>query len=131
MVNEAKQNAAADKARRELIEAKNNADQLAYQTEKTLNDLGDKVSEVEKKNIENKIKEVREASQTDDAARIKTLTDDLQNAFHALSQQMYAQEGGQPGGPPPGAGPVPGTNGSSGETPEEEGDVIEGEFREA
>jgi molecular chaperone DnaK len=118
MVQEARQHEAEDKKRRELIEAKNNADNLAYQLEKTLRELGDKVPANDRSNVESKINELKQAAQTDDINRIKRATDDAQNAFHALSQQLYAQgqpqAQGQPGGP----------SGSN------EGDVIDGEVKE-
>ena len=128
-----------------MIEAKNNADSLAYQTEKTLAELGDKVPAAEKTNIESQIKDLRAAIETDDAAKIKSQADALQNAFYALSQQLYAQQappdgnmaGGMPGADFPnyggnGAnGNGAGGNTANGHTPEDEGEVLEGEFREA
>jgi len=120
MVQEARQNEAADKQRRELIEAKNNADNMAYQTEKTLRELGDKVPANERSNIESKVNELKQAAQTDDLARIKRATEEVQQAFYALSQQLYAQ--GQPQGQAAG--------GPSGQQPGNEGDVIEGEVKE-
>jgi len=126
MVQEARQHEAADRKLRELVEARNTADNLAYQTEKTLKELSGKVPENERQNIQSKIEALREAMKGDDMERIKRLSEDLQNAFHALSQQLYAQQqtvGAQPGG-----------NGhySTGERrPDDEGEVIEGEFRSA
>jgi molecular chaperone DnaK len=120
MVQEARQNETADKQRRELIEAKNNADNMAYQTEKTLRELGDKVPANERSNIESKVNELKQAAQTDDSARIKRATEEVQQAFYALSQQLYAQ--GQPQGQTEG--------GPSGQGPGNEGDVIEGEVKE-
>jgi molecular chaperone DnaK len=142
MVDEAKSHEAEDKKRREAIEVKNNADSLAYQTEKTLNELGDKVPANEKQNIESQIKELRQAIESDDIQKIKSQSEALQNAFHALSQQLYAhQEGQQAGGMPgqgmPGSGfpnyggQAPNGNGDNGKAPDDEGEVIEGEFREA
>ncbi|MBT3240221.1 MAG: molecular chaperone DnaK [Chloroflexi bacterium] len=143
MVQQAKENEAEDKKNRELIENKNNADSLAYQTEKALVDLGDKVEAGEKENIEKLIEEVRTASQGNDLSQIKEKTDGLQNAFNALSQQLYAQEGGEPGAAPggmPGEGfPNYGGNGAgdnsngsgASDGPDDEGEVVEGEFREA
>ncbi len=96
---------AEDKKRREVIDARNTADNLVYQTEKALRDLGEKVSSEERGKIEGKINDLKAASQTDDMARIKKATDELQNMFYALSQQMYAQ---QPGQTPPQGGPQAG-----------------------
>ncbi len=126
MVREAKDHEADDRARRELIEARNNADQVAYQTEKTLDELGDKVPAAEKENIEAKIKALREVMNGEDTAKIKSQTEELQQAFHALSQQLYAQQQQAAGteGAPTG-------NGHSGAADgEDEGEVVEGEFRE-
>ncbi len=128
MVNEARSHEAEDRKRRELIEARNTADSLVYQTEKTLGELGDKVPANERQNIESKINDLREAIKGEDSNRIKALSEELQNAFHALSQQLYAQ---QAQGPQSG-GYAPGGNGSSHDGgPEDEGEVVEGEFREA
>ncbi len=120
-VQEARQHEAEDRKRRELIEARNTADNLAYQTEKTLRELGDKVPASEKSNIESKINELKQAAQSEDTARIKRLTEEVQQAFHALSQQLYAQ--GQPQPEAPGSGPST--------PPPSDGDVIDGEVREA
>ncbi|MFZ5819247.1 MAG: molecular chaperone DnaK [Chloroflexota bacterium] len=120
-VQEARQHEAEDKKRRDLIDARNTADNLAYQTEKTLKDLGDKVPAAEKTNIESKINELKQAAQGDDAERIKRLTEEVQQAFHALSQQLYAQ--GQPQPEAPG--------GPSAPPPSNDGDVIDGEVRDA
>jgi molecular chaperone DnaK len=123
MVKTDKDHQAEDRKRRELIEARNVADNISYQTEKTLNDLGDKMPGDERQNIESKIKDLREAIKGEDTERIKHQTEELQNAFHALSQQLYAQE-------------QPSTDSSNGNGrgpsgPEDEGEVVEGEFREA
>ena len=120
MVNEAKRNEAADRQRRELVEARNNADSLAYAAEKALRDLGDKVPSSDRTAIEKKIADLREALKGDDLNRIKRLSEEVQQASYALSQQIYAAQSGQSGG-----SSRPGGHGR------EEGDVVEGEFREA
>jgi molecular chaperone DnaK len=129
-VREAREHEAEDKRLRELVDARNTGDSIAYQTERTLRDLGDKVPASDRQNIEGKINDLREALKGSDAGRIKQLADEIQNAFHALSQQMYAQQG-QPAGEPQGYG-TPNTGGQPGQEPDrnEEGDVIEGEFHE-
>jgi molecular chaperone DnaK len=116
MVQESKQNEAADKKRREAIQVKNDADNMTYQVEKALRDLGDKVPSAEKASIETKVGELKQAAQGDDIEHIKKLTEELQNTFHALSQQMYAQ--GQGGQPQPEGGPAP------------DGNVVDGEVKE-
>jgi molecular chaperone DnaK len=120
-IREAREHEADDKRQRELIEARNTADQLAYQTEKTLQELGDKVPATEKNSIQNKINSLREALKGNDSSHIKRLSEELQNAFHALSQQLYAQQNGQ----------QPGKNGNGSHSSSDEGEVVEGEFREA
>ncbi|MEN6300002.1 MAG: molecular chaperone DnaK [Anaerolineaceae bacterium] len=121
MVNEARQHEDEDRKRRELIETRNMADSLAYQTEKALKDLGDKVPANERQNIEGKINELRQVMNGEDVASMRRLTEELQNAFHALSQQVYAQQTAQPS-----SGSSENNSGSTGE-----GEVVEGEFREA
>jgi molecular chaperone DnaK len=126
MVQESKQHESEDKKRRELIDARNTADNLAYQLEKTLRELGDKVSASDRSNIEAKVNDLKQAAQGDDLNRIKQTTDDAQNAFHALSQQLYAQGQPQPeGGPGPAAGEAGPSKG-----PGDDGDVVEGEVKE-
>jgi molecular chaperone DnaK len=127
MVAEARDHEAEDRKRRELIEARNTGDTLAYQTEKTLKELGDKVPANERQNIQSKIDALREALKGEDEAQIRRLSEDLQNAFHAISQQMYAQQQAQGGN---GSGSN-GRNGHSDQGPDDEGEVIEGEFHEA
>jgi molecular chaperone DnaK len=130
MVEEAKSNEAEDQKRKEIADVRNTADSLAYQTEKTLNELGDKVPEGDRESIDGKVKELREALEGDDLDRIKQLTEEVQQASYALSQQLYAQEAeGDESQPQPEA-----QADGEGATPpsgEEEGDVVEGEFREA
>jgi molecular chaperone DnaK len=121
MVNEARQNEAADKKRREMIDVKNTADTLVYQTEKALRDLGDKVPANERSNIEAKVNDLKSAAQGEDLERIKKASEEAQQAFYALSQQLYAQGQPQPGAP--GAGP-------STPPPGGDGDVIDGEVKE-
>ncbi len=120
MVQEARQNEAADKKRREMIDVKNTADNLVYQTEKALRDLGDKVPSVERGEIETKINDLKSAAQGDDLARIQQASEAVQQAFHALSQQLYAQD--QPQTQPEGGPSTP--HGSA------SGDVIDGEVKE-
>ncbi len=119
-VREAREHESDDRKQRELAEARNVADTLAYQTEKTLRDLGGKVPSGDRTNIESKISALREAIKGSDTARIKSLSDELQNAFHAISQQLYAQQGQ--------TSPRDGGNGRGNDG---EGEVVEGEFHEA
>ena len=125
MVKDAREHESDDRQRRELIEARNNADSIAYQTEKTLRDLGEKISSDEKAKIEALIANLRETINTDDTSAIRKQTDELQNAFHAISQQMYAQQQASPGSN--GHEPHEHQEPEEGEEGEE---VVEGEFRE-
>jgi len=121
MVQEAKRHEADDRKRKELADARNQGDTLAYQAEKALRDLGDKVPAPDRQKIETKVAELHEALKSEDVTLIKRLTEEVQQASYALSQQMNAQQGDGP--TPPAAG------GPSGDNPQ--GEVIEGEFREA
>jgi molecular chaperone DnaK len=126
-VEESKKYEAEDKKRREVIDARNNADNLVYQTEKALRELGEKVSSEERGKIEGKISDLKQAAPSDDLNRIKKATDELQNMFYALSQQMYAQDQKPPEGGSGPASQAPQTPPSGGN----DGDVIEGEVRDA
>jgi molecular chaperone DnaK len=123
MVQQAKENEAADRKRRELSEARNNADQLVYTVEKTMRELGDKLQDNDRQQVEGLIAQLREAMQSEDVTRIRNLSEQLQQATYAFSQQLYqSQQGGpQPGGPE--GQPGPSTNGG-------DEDVVEGEFQE-
>ncbi|MEF3273123.1 MAG: molecular chaperone DnaK [Chloroflexus sp.] len=112
MVREAQLHAAEDKARRELVELKNQADSLAYQTEKSLKELGDKVDSIERNRIEGLIKDLREAIAKEDRSRIQQLSNELQQAMFKISQAAYGD------GAAPGAG-------SSGR---KDDGVVEGEY---
>ena len=88
-VKDAEQYAAEDKKRREEIDVRNGADQMIYQTEKTLGELGDKVSEAEKTEINNAIAALREALKGTDLEAIKAKQEDLQKKFYAISEKLY------------------------------------------
>lgn len=92
-VKEAEANAEADKKKKERIEAVNHAESVAYQTEQTLEELGDKVPENEKSDIEAAIAKVREVKDKEDssAEEIKAAVDELMNKFQKISQEMYSQ----------------------------------------
>jgi molecular chaperone DnaK len=125
MVNEAKRNEAADRRQRELVEARNNADSLAYTAEKALRDLGDRVPGNDRQNIEKKIAALREAMQSDDVARIRQAGEEVQQASYALGQM-----GGQGTARSSAQQRAGGTSRPAGDG-RGEGDVVEGEFREA
>lgn len=119
MVEESKRHEAEDRKRRDLADARNAGDTMAYQTEKALRELGDKVPANDREKTEKAIAELREVIKGDDIEKINRLTEEVQQASYALSQQIYAQQAeSQAEG---------GDSGDEGE----EGDVVEGEFREA
>ncbi|MGB7712868.1 MAG: molecular chaperone DnaK [Microcoleus sp.] len=124
MVREAESNATADKERRERIDRKNQADSQAYQIEKQLAELGDKVPPADKTKIEGLLKDLREAIDKEDDDRIKTLTTELQQAFYAVSSNLYQQAGG------PTDGPGGSTGGSTGGPTGGGDDVIDADFTE-
>jgi molecular chaperone DnaK len=131
-VEEAKRYEADDKKRRELIDARNNADSLIYQTEKALRDLGEKVASNDRGNVEAKVNDLKQALQSDDLSAIRKASEELQNVFYALSQQLYAQGQTPPGAPPQGFdGSQPGAPGGENPPPGSEGDVIDGQAKDA
>ncbi len=95
MVHEAEQHASEDQARRERIELKNSADNLAYQAEKTLTDLGDQVPADSKSNIEGLVASLRDAVQRDDESAMRSGMEQLQQALMQVGQAAYAQGDGQ------------------------------------
>ena len=121
MVSDAESHAEEDRKARELAEARNVAEQAAYQADKQLADLGDQVDEGSRKEIEEAIKGVREALEGDDAAEITAKREALEQAFHKVSEQLYqrAQEQAAAGQGPDGAG--------AGAASSEEEDVVDAE----
>ncbi|MEV4421157.1 molecular chaperone DnaK [Patulibacter sp. NPDC049589] len=106
MVSDAEANAEADKKARELAEARNVAEQGAYQAEKQLADLGDQVDETSRKEIEDAITAVRTALEGDDAAEITAKREALEQAFHKVSEQLYQRAQAENAGGADGAGPA-------------------------
>ncbi|SFA75571.1 molecular chaperone DnaK [Clostridium frigidicarnis] len=96
-VKEAEKFAEEDKKRKESIEIKNNADQLVYQTEKTLGELGDKVSAEDKSKVEAKLEELKKIKDGEDLEAIKKASEELTQEFYAISSKMYQQAGGAEG----------------------------------
>ena len=125
MVKQAEQNSTTDKDRREKIDRKNQADSLAYQAEKQLADLGDKVPAADKTKVEGLVKDLREALSNDDDERIKTLMPELQQALFAVGSNLYQQGGGGTSADGPGPDGGGSTSSSSGGD-----DVIDADFTE-
>jgi molecular chaperone DnaK len=130
LVKEAETHAEEDHHKREMVEARNQADTLIYTTQRTLADLGDKVDAATKSDIEARIAELKTAMDGNDMEAIKQKSEELMKASHKLAEQMYAKTGAGPEGGPgggPGAGPGPGAE-EKPKKPEEE--VVEAEFEE-
>ena len=103
-VREAEAFAAEDAKRREAIDTRNQAEQLVYQSEKTLGEIGDKVSETDKQPVNDAIAKLKETLKGDNTEAIKADTEALSKAFYALSEKLYAQNGGSQGAPGADAG---------------------------
>jgi molecular chaperone DnaK len=104
MVTEAQSHASEDQARRDLIDARNQADSLAYQVEKTINENRQKIAVGDLSKIEASISNLRSLSQGDDVAAIRKATEELQHASHAIAEQLYKQAPSQPASGPTAAG---------------------------
>ena len=124
MVRDAETNADADKERRERIDMKNKADSLAYQAEKQIEELGDKVPADDKEKIEGQIKELKEALAAEDFDKIESSMEELQQGLYALSSNLYQQGDAEGTADANAAGAE--TDAESGE----EDDVIDAEFSE-
>ena len=137
MVSDAESHAEEDKKFHELVSARNQADNMIHATEKSIKDLGDKVTEDEKQQVQKAIEELQEVMKSDDTAAITAKTEALVQASGTIAQKAYGQqEGGPaPGGPGgPGAdagGPEGGSGGSSaGGAKSQNDDVVDAEFEE-
>jgi molecular chaperone DnaK len=120
MVEEAKRHESEDRQRRELSEARNNADQLIYTVEKTMRELGERLQANDRQQVEELVTQLREAMEGDDVTRIRNLSEQLQQATYAFTQQLYQSQQGEQAGE---AQTGPSTNG-------DDEDVVEGEFQE-
>jgi molecular chaperone DnaK len=123
LVQEAKKNEDVDRDRRELIEARNNLDNLIYQTERTVAEHGDKLPAGEKEKLDQAVVDAKEAMDSDDKDKIKSAFDGLTAASHKLAEVMY-QTAGAPGG-----ATAPGTDDDAGGTDAD--DVIDAEYEDA
>ena len=120
MVADAESHAAEDKTRRELIDARNQGDALAYSVERTLNDHRGKLSAEDARRVENAINDVRDALKSEDVGAIKRATEVLQQSSHTMAEQMYKQN--QSAGPAHHAGPT-----NRGGSNVQEGEVVDAE----
>jgi molecular chaperone DnaK len=121
MVRDAESHASEDQKRKEAVESRNRADQLAYEVEKNLKEHGDKLDAALKGNIQTELDALREALKSEDAARIEKASESLQKVWHQAAAQLY-QSAGAAGGQPgtPGSPPPPGGEGQ--EPPRKKGD---------
>ena len=127
MINEAEQNAEADKERREMVETRNQAEQLIHSTEKMLTDFGEKVDASDKSEIEKLIEDAKSAISGDDASQIKSTMEALQQGSMKLGEAMYKaqQEEGQAAPDVDNSG-----EGSSGQGSETDSEVVDADFEE-
>ncbi len=127
MVRDAESHAAEDKRRKEEVEERNLADSASYRAEKSITDLGDKLTADQKSELESKIADVRSALSTDDVSRIKSAREALEQAFYKISETIYRQSGST-------AGPGADFDGQEQSAPSDhsgsQDDTIEGEYRE-
>jgi len=129
LIKDAERHAEEDRKKKELVEARNQADTLIYTTEKSIKDLGDKVDAATKSTIESAIASLKKAMEGDNAQEIKRLSEELMNASHKLAETMYQKASAQQG---PGAGPGGASAGSTGSQPHPGGsdDVVDADFEE-
>jgi molecular chaperone DnaK len=129
MRRDAEAHAGEDKQKRELIDARNKADQMVYQIEKLLKDNASKISDADKTPIQAAVEKVKQAASRDDVAAINQAISELEQASHAMAQHLYKQ-GGEAGPGGAGGGPTGGPDGSDGQGGGGKGkdDVIDAEF---
>jgi len=118
MVQDAQAHAQEDRQRKEEIEMRNRADSLAYQAERTLSEVGDRISASLRSEVEDKIKVVREALLGSDVTRVRSAADELERTLQRLGQEVYSQPG------------AAGDGGAPGTAPSGEPGTVEGEYRE-
>ncbi len=118
MVREAELHAQEDRQRKEEIETRNRADSLAYQAERTLKDVGEKLSPGLRTEVEDKVKAVRDALASNDLTRVRTAASDLESTMQRIDQEIYSQSGTAAGG------------GTAGSASGSEAGTVEGEYRE-
>ncbi|HXZ04207.1 MAG TPA: molecular chaperone DnaK [Ktedonobacteraceae bacterium] len=118
MVRDAEMHAQEDLQRKEEIEVRNRADSAAYQAERTLRDVGDKVSAGVRSDVEDKVKAVRDALSSNDMTRLRSATSELESAMQRIGQDVYSQNEAAAGA------------GSQGQSSERDSGTVEGEYRE-
>ncbi len=130
MARDAEMNSADDRKKKDEIEARNRADAMIYNTEKTLKEHRDKISEAEAKQVESALEEAKQAMNEGGLEKITAATDKLTTASHKLAEAMYKSQSGAPNGAGPGAGfdgaGAAGPNGAGAQQPKD--DVVDAEF---
>ncbi len=135
MKKDAELHADEDKKRKELVEARNNADSMIHMTGKSLQELGDKVDAATKSNVEQEIEKLKKAMEGEDVEAIKSATESLTQASHKLAEMMYAQASSQQqgaaggGAAGAGAGTSQGAGAGSGKGKDDD-DVVDADFEE-
>ncbi len=130
MVKESEAHAEEDRQRREFVENRNRLDELIYRTEKSFKELKDKLSDAEKRELEDALEEGKQALKGEDLSQIQTVTEKITKASHKIAEMMYRQAEAAGGA---GATGTYGTGGDGEEPQKEEGrgeDVIDAEFTE-
>ncbi len=125
MVREAELHAQEDRQRKEEIETRNRADSLAYQAERTIRDVGDRISPSLRSDVENRIKAVRDALAQQDTSRVRSAADDLERTMQRIGQEVYSQAGATAS-----AGPEAGDGAGAPPYGRDESDTVEGEYHE-
>ena len=128
MKKDAELHAEEDKKRKELVEARNNADSMIHMTTKSLSELGDKVDAETRGNVEREIEQLKKAMETEDVQAIKSATESLTQASHKLAELMYAQAKGQGGDAGAAGGGAAGAAG--GKRKKDDDDVVDADFEE-
>lgn len=131
MVKDAESNEAEDKATRELVQARNEADQAVYTTEKSLKEHGDKIDEEDKKKIEAELEKVKSVISSEDSKSIKEAIEALMTASHKLAEEVYKEsqaEGQAPGGSPPEGEPASSGSGSEQEPDGGDSGAVDADF---
>ena len=125
-VKDAEAHASEDKKRKEEVEVKNNAESLIYSSQKTLDELGDKISGEEKAKVEAEIENVKKALETNNTDTIKEATEKLTQAFYQISEQLYKQNAAANGANAAGA---EGQNASDAGTANNDGNVYDADYK--
>ena len=125
LVKDAELHAEEDKKKRELIDARNMADSLIYSTEKSVKEVGEKLDDATKSNIEQTIENLKKSLEGEDTEEIKRITEELTQASHKLAETIYANANQEQAQGEPGPGPD-----ADGDAPKDDDDVVDADFEE-